>query len=219
MKKIILIIFLMILSLNVFADDGIRYSSLINTESIKIYKETNEVKLINKSGQETSIDITNFSGYQDELISEDDYPLYIIKNNGEYSFSKTKTSGTNIFMLSSKMMVIDFSDGATSLSNCETMLGIKFINLLKNNIFKVIYILIPIILIVLSSYDFAVLVFSDTKEGIPGAIKKFSKRVIAAVLIFFIPTILIFLTGILGTDEIRSCIQTFKTVENIEENN
>ena len=106
---------------------------------------------------------------------------------------------------------------ATDITSCEDLFGYQLINLLKNNIFRMIYYIIPVALLVFSSFDFAKLVFSDDKDGLNGAFKRFSRRAIVSVLIFLVPTILIFLTNLLGTEEIESCINTFKTTENISE--
>ena len=106
---------------------------------------------------------------------------------------------------------------ATDITNCEDLFGYQLINLLKSNVFRIIYYIIPIALIILSTFDFAKLVFSDDKDGLNGAFKRFSRRVIVSILIFLVPTILIFLTNLLGTEEIESCVNTFKTTENISE--
>ena len=109
------------------------------------------------------------------------------------------------------------SNSQTNLANtCESLFGYQFINFLKNNVFKVIYITTPIILLVFTTMDFFKLVFADSKDGLNGTFQKLGKRVVAAVLIFLTPNILIFLIELLGSSEIRSCVDTFKTVENVQ---
>lgn len=216
MKKIIIVVFaFFFIFLNVKAEgESIVYFNLSESGSIIIDKETWEVK-----ANDETITIQNLGTYQSVLASGSDsnYPLYILKINDEYTFSDTKEIAQNVYILSSKIHNISFDDMATDITNCEDLFGYQLINLLKNNVFRMIYYIIPIALILFSTFDFAKLVFSDDKDGLSGAFKRFSRRAIASVLIFLVPTILIFLTNLLGTEEIESCINTFKTTENITE--
>lgn len=216
MRKGLVFLIMFLVCLNVHAKSGdVIYLNLTTTGSITITNGS-EIKL-NKSN---TITINDFSVYQSVFTSGDSskYPLYIIDNNGSYTFSDYKRDGTNVYMLSTKVLSIVTNSSTTNITNCESLFGYQLINLLKNNIFKLIYILIPIVLIVTTTFDFAKLVFSDDKDGIPGAFRKFSKRVIAAVLIFLTPTILIFLTTLLGSDEVKTCVETFKTTANTSNN-
>ncbi len=216
MKKIIIVVFaFFFIFLNVKAEgESIVYFNLSESGSIIIDKETWEVK-----ANDETITIQNLGTYQSVLASGSDsnYPLYILKINDEYTFSDTKEIAQNVYILSSKIHNISFDDMATDITNCEDLFGYQLINLLKNNVFRMIYYIIPIALILFSTFDFAKLVFSDDKDGLSGAFKRFSRRAIASVLIFLVPTILIFLTNLLGTEEIESCVNTFKTTENITE--
>lgn len=216
MKKIIIVVFaFFFILLNVKAEgESIVYFNLSESGSIIIDKETWEVK-----ANDETITIQNLGTYQSVLASGSDsnYPLYILKINDEYTFSDTKEIAQNVYILSSKIHNISFDDMATDITNCEDLFGYQLINLLKNNVFRMIYYIIPIALILFSTFDFAKLVFSDDKDGLSGAFKRFSRRAIASVLIFLVPTILIFLTNLLGTKEIESCVNTFKTTENITE--
>ena len=216
MKKIIIVVFaFFFIFLNVKAEgESIVYFNLSESGSIIIDKETWEVK-----ANDETITIQNLGTYQSVLASGSDsnYPLYILKINDEYTFSDTKEIAQNVYILSSKIHNISFYDMATDITNCEDLFGYQLINLLKNNVFRMIYYIIPIALILFSTFDFAKLVFSDDKDGLSGAFKRFSRRAIASVLIFLVPTILIFLTNLLGTEEIESCVNTFKTTENITE--
>ena len=58
---------------------------------------------------------------------------------------------------------------------------------------------IPIILLVLGSLDFAQAVFASNEDGIKKAQGKFIKRLIIAVVIFLIPSVLQLLLGIANT--------------------
>lgn len=216
MKKFWLIIIVLFMPLVVDAKDII-YLNLGKSEYIKISVSENITASL--AGNK-DIQIEDMVNYQSILTSEDDntYPLYIIYDNNQYKFSDTKKPNVQAtYILESKMFITNSKNATTSLVNtCQGLLGVQFINLLKNNVLKIVYIAIPLILVVFSTFDFSKLVFSDDKEGIPGAFKKFGKRIIAAVLIFLIPNILIFLTTVLGSNEVKSCVQTFQTTENID---
>ena len=68
------------------------------------------------------------------------------------------------------------------------------------------------ILILLTSFDFAKVVFANDKEEIQKAGKRFGKRVIVAILIFLVPTIIIFISNIMGADQIDTCVKYFNDV-------
>ena len=222
MKKIIIVVFaFFFILLNVKAEgESIVYFNTSTSGSIIIDKGTFEVKETDTVKETSkSITIQNLGTYQSVLASDSDsnYPLYILKINDEYTFSDTKEIAQKVYILSSKIHNISLEDMATDITNCEDLFGYQLINLLKSNVFRIIYYIIPIALIILSTFDFAKLVFSADKDGLNGAFKRFSRRVIVSILIFLVPTILIFLTNLLGTEEIESCVNTFKTTENISE--
>lgn len=69
----------------------------------------------------------------------------------------------------------------------------------KNGIFPIIQIGIPIILIVMGSIDLGKAVLSSDDKEIKGATGKLIKRAIAAVAVFFVTTIVTLLFGMFGT--------------------
>ena len=94
------------------------------------------------------------------------------------------------------------------LDNCN---GIgPIVSFVKNGIFPIIQIGIPIILIVMGSIDLGKAVLSSDDKEIKGATGKLVKRAIAAVAVFFVATIVTLLMGmfdvsIAGTDSWWSC--------------
>ena len=64
---------------------------------------------------------------------------------------------------------------------------------------------VPIILIVLGTVDLVKAVIAGKEEEIKNNQKTLVKRVIAAVIIFLIPLIVSVVTGLLGTDEWKTC--------------
>ena len=154
-----------------------------------------------------------------EIISKgnvEDYPRYIIEyvdenKNYTYKFSDYSDSNANVNYINLNHVGDLFKlgdDGADG--TCRELLGLDFLDFLNNNVLKVVYIGIPILLIVLTTFDFAKVVFIDDKEGISSAGKKFGKRVIAAFLIYLVPTILILGSNIFANNEISKCAKTLK---------
>ncbi len=175
-----------------------------------------------------NITVSNASNYISSFASNDSkqYPQYIIKekNTNNYSFATTIPSNSNdynVYMLSSKVNAL----GRTELGNldlnkitatCEQLFGGGdggFMTFLKENVFKIIYIAVPIILLVLTTIDFSKVVFNDDKDGIKNAWKRFGKRAIAAILIYLTPTILIFIADVIGADDVNSCIKAIQNMD------
>ena len=176
--------------------------------------------------------------YQNKLTEE--YPKYLIYSNNNYYFSNYKSltdeeeavgfnytadiklhskfltnknfaSTDEIYVSLQKLFTSPDSEEVT-LEACQVLLGSEFLEFLNDNIFKVIYIGVPIILILLTSFDFAKVVFANDKEEIQKAGKRFGKRVIVAILIFLVPTIIIFISNMIGADQIDTCVKYFNDV-------
>ena len=74
------------------------------------------------------------------------------------------------------------------------------------NIFDFVKVLIPLLVIGLSSYDFIKAVTSKEAKDIKKAFTIFIKRFIYAVIFFFLPVILNFLLEIVGTNS-KICVE------------
>lgn len=72
----------------------------------------------------------------------------------------------------------------------------KFI---KNGVYPIIQIGIPILLIIMGSIDLEKAVLSSDDKEIKGATGKLMKRAIAAVAVFFVATIVSLLMGMFGS--------------------
>lgn len=72
-------------------------------------------------------------------------------------------------------------------------------------VMKVICILVPIVMIVLGSFDLFKAVTAGKEEDIKKKQKALITRIIAGVLVFLVPTIVSLLTGLMGTEEWKSC--------------
>lgn len=74
-------------------------------------------------------------------------------------------------------------------------------------VFYVFKIVIPILLIAYGSFDLGKAVIASKEDEIKGATKKLVNRAIAAVVIFFIPTIVGFIFGIVGSSADDSTLE------------
>ena len=144
---------------------------------------------------------------------EDNYPTYVIQTNDGYYFADYKPSTgsyLNFFIFYEHLYEAQIDNDLTN--TCQIIVGDNFLTFLNNNVFRVIYIGVPIILILLTSFDFAKVVFIDDKEGIQKAGKRFGKRVIVAVLIYLVPTILIFISKLIGVESIDDCVKQLEQI-------
>ena len=84
------------------------------------------------------------------------------------------------------------------IKTCHDALGDDGVNFLKM-ILNILKILIPIILIVLGTLDFVQAILAQDDSGIKKAQSKFVKRLIIAVIVFLIPSVLKVLLSIAGS--------------------
>ena len=147
-----------------------------------------------------------------ENNNSDAYPTYLVQDGNGWHFTDTKpgSSYLNLYIYYEHLFEAKIDDDLTN--TCQIIIGNDFLEFLNNNVLKIIYIGVPIILILLTSFDFAKVVFIDDKEGIQKAGKRFGKRVIVAVLIYLIPTILIFISNLIGADNIDECVKQLNQI-------
>ena len=84
--------------------------------------------------------------------------------------------------------IVDVNELIT-ITSCEDLLNDDLRGYLKSFL-KIIKVLVPIILIVLGILDFAVAIFSGKEDDMKKHANKFVKRLIIAIVIFFIPSLL-----------------------------
>ena len=191
---------------NIFGLTCKTYYNVSNTSDISSVISVCEGKFggyITKIGENKDIEIANLSTFD-----KNNPPSYIIKNGSTYNFvQKIKdVKYDNAYILKSKLTELSQLSESDLKNTCEAIFGKTFINFLQDNVFKVIY----------TTVDFAKVVFVDDKEGIKKAGGRFGKRLIAAILVYLTPTILIFIVDIIGADEVNSCM---KMVRNYSQNN
>lgn len=74
-------------------------------------------------------------------------------------------------------------------TNCRELLGDSLLQFI-NHYYKLVYILVPILVIVLGMTDFGKAVLSSREDKMKEAQKRFIKRVIMGVVVFILPTIM-----------------------------
>ncbi len=88
------------------------------------------------------------------------------------------------------------SNGCNEGDVCCEIFGYSLISKIKTNILIPLRIIAPILLLVLTTVDFAKIVFSENnKDGMPKAWKNFLKRAIATLIIFFASNIVSIIYG------------------------
>lgn len=115
------------------------------------------------------------------------------KNKLESNSNKVETVETNrkATVKASEQFTLDIKFTKITISSCEDLFkGAEDLLDMIKSVITVVKIAIPLILIVLGTIDFAQAIFSSNEDGIKKAQSRFTKRVIIAVVIFLIPSIL-----------------------------
>ncbi len=199
-----------------------------NKTYITIEKSAGNYNVNLNGGGSGAININNLNDYMSDIQSENvsNLPKFIIKvkDTSEYMFvnSLKDEEGENIqtdeiYIESGALGVsgTGLSDEDT-FETCRQLFGDTFLEFLNDYVFKVIWIGVPILLIVLTSFDFARVVFVDDKEGIQNAFNRLWKRAIAAVLVFLTPYIIILIANIVDPTQttIQSCAKKIREMGN-----
>ncbi|MDD3048870.1 MAG: hypothetical protein PHQ89_02635 [Bacilli bacterium] len=92
----------------------------------------------------------------------------------------------------------------------------KVLNLI-GDIFKLIQIFIPILLIIIGSVDLGKAVISSDEKAIKESQGMLVKRVIAAVLVFFVSAIVSIVMGLIGESAYENCWNKINDTSNTTE--
>ncbi len=95
-------------------------------------------------------------------------------------------------------------------ATCTGVFSQEFLDALNKYVYVPIKWAVPILLIVLTSVDFAGVVFSGKKENMDKAKNNFMKRLVAALIIFFAPDVVRLLVDFVQQQSISSCMNKFK---------
>ena len=190
-----------------------------NAPSIRILKNSDGTyKAVVGNG--TAVDAITSSMISTNIASKTSYPKYLVKAKGtnSYSFTDEKPQEFDELYINVKYLTgIQGLGEAEIYKTCEEIFGESFLKWLDENVFIVIRIAVPILLILLTSFDFAKVVFSDDKEGMSNAFKRFTKRAIAAILIFLTPSIIMLIANLIGGDELKAVTDCVNYIENMHE--
>ncbi len=190
---------------------NVKVSNEINSDdkSIKIYKDSITI---------TDIIVSNLDKYSESFKSESisETPKYLYKEKGgeDYFFTDTKPDNYDELYMGPRAFGFTGVGEETIYKTCRELFGDTFFEFLNEYVFKVIWIGIPILLILFTTFDFAKVVFIDDKDGINKAWKNFLRRAIVAVLIILTPTIIIILSNIIGVESVDSCAKTLRSMSN-----
>ena len=127
--------------------------------------------------------------YEVENSSDQPIDKFVFGGKGSSKLKLLRNSGVN-FEVPNILI-----DGKNEVKSCADALGKDGVELLKSlkNIFMII---VPLILIVLASLDFVTAIFSSEEGNMKKSQGKFIKRLIIAVVIFLVPSLLQFLLTI-----------------------
>ena len=196
------------------------------------YNSTNIRKVVlQKVGGDYQVSVSNklyeidkSGDYNDYKIAIDErndaeYPTYLYNDTTGWHFTDSRpVNYLNLYIYFEHLLKNPNGSETPFISTCQTIIGDGFLEFLNNNVLRIVYIGVPIILILLTSFDFAKVVFINDKEGIQNAGKRFGKRVIVAVLIYLVPTILIFVSNTIGANQIDACVKQLEQLVEEESN-
>ncbi len=92
---------------------------------------------------------------------------------------------------------------------CSKVFSDEFISSLNKYVYVPIKWATPVLLLVLTSFDFAKVVFAGKKEDMDKAKNNFLKRFVAALIVFFAPNIIDLLVTFINNRSVASCISNF----------
>ena len=117
----------------------------------------------------------------------------------------------NIVLLLIFVFVLGISVNVSAeTKECGYLIDTGFIDAMNNYVYTPIKIATPVILLVLTSFDFAKIVFAGKKEDMDKAKNNFLKRFIAGVIIFFAPEIINLVVSLINDQSMSSCMNKFK---------
>lgn len=97
------------------------------------------------------------------------------------------------------MLLFNCTDGSTTANGI-----LKIVSLAKNAL-MLIQIIIPILLIIWGTIDLGKAVVASKEDDIKKAQGMLIKRIIAAVIVFLLVLLTMFITGLVGGTEWKSC--------------
>lgn len=178
------------------SDDSDKYNDWYTVENPKI-KYDNSVKKSGGALTECPKSKTTNQDFANTFTGKSGEVTFYGNNKGnqklESKSNKVETIETNrkATVKASEKFTIDMKFVKITISSCEDLFkGAEDLLDMIKSVITIVKIAIPLILIVTGTMDFAQAIFSSNEDGIKKAQGKFTKRVIMAVVIFLIPSVL-----------------------------
>ncbi len=93
-----------------------------------------------------------------------------------------------------------------SAEECSEVFSPGFIDAVNQYVYKPIKWVTPVLLLLLTSFDFAKVAFSGDEKGMSKATTNFLKRAVAALIVFFAPDIINLLVTFINNQSLASCV-------------
>ncbi|MBR3661604.1 MAG: hypothetical protein IKN63_06900 [Bacilli bacterium] len=192
-----------------------------DTLIVSVLKDsTGTLKVTNLADQE--ITVKNKNNYLSVFKSGTNTPKYLVNyKNGSYEFLKELPKNKDNIVKTYRSSVVGITEvKEEAYKDCKELFGSNFLDWLDANVFMFIRIAVPILLILLTTIDFAKVIFTEDKEGMQNAFKRFIKRAIAAALVFLTPTIIVLIGNLLsvgGDESLEAVNNCVKIIEGLSE--
>ena len=121
-----------------------------------------------------------------------------------------KNNYRNLFLIIIFVFVLGITINVRAeTATCSGVFSTDFLNAMNDYVYVPIKWITPALLLVLTSFDFAKVVFAGKKEEMDKAKNNFLKRTIAAFIIFFAPDIIKLVVNFIQNQSIASCMENF----------
>ena len=121
-----------------------------------------------------------------------------------------KNSHKNLILIVLFVFVLGVTINVSAeTATCTGVFDQEFLNAMNDYVYVPIKWITPALLLVLTSFDFAKVVFAGKKEEMDKAKNNFLKRTIAAFIIFFAPDIIKLIVNFIQNRSIASCMNSF----------
>lgn len=172
---------------------------MVEDDGLKFYNKGLTINIIKDSYSGNCPSILKVKT-SSEHWGESSWTTNIFSESGGTDYPLVKFDGYNLVTgeKASEKIPIRF-EKITKFINCDQLIDdVELKNMLRTivNLFKI---LVPIILVIFGSLDFAKAIFSGSQDDMKKNTIKFIKRVIIAVVIFLVPTLLKFMLAIANT--------------------
>lgn len=121
-----------------------------------------------------------------------------------------KKDFNNILLIIVFVFVLGISFNVSAAGeSCTGVFDANLLRILNDYVYVPIKWATPILLLLLTSFDFAKIVFNGKKEDMDKAKNNFLKRFVAALIIFFAPDVVKLIVDLVQQNSIKSCLDRF----------